>query len=152
MIECNHEHDLSTGNCKKCDHNMFSIIKAKSPVSNDLANMEFDVRADTGPTDSDLKLFNCYRHSSSEPVEIECDYYGETEAFINFYVDGEPVLSMVKTGISYIVLASIDKTKEYEAQFQRKKNYRTALSAELSAGAIDIKEYNEKIMELEAND
>ena len=117
---------------------------------NDLSNMEFDVRADTGPTDSDLKLFNCYRDGSSEPIDIECDYYGETEAFVNFYVDGEPVLSMVKSGISYVVLASIDKTKEYEAQFQRKKNLRHALSAELNAGAIGIKEYNEKIAEIES--
>jgi len=137
MTGCNHEHDLATGNCKKCDHNMFSIVKAKPPES---------------VADSDLKLFNCYRHASSEPIDIECDYYGETEAFINFYVDGDPVLSMEKSGISYIVLASIDQTKEYESQFQRKKNYRTALSAELDAGVIDIREYNKKIAEIESNE
>ena len=152
MTECNHAWGQATGDCQKCGVNMFGQFAIKPVEPDDLANMEFDVRADIGATDNYLKLFNCYRHNSSNPSEVECDYYEEAETFIHFYVDGDPVFSMVKSGISYIVLASIDKTKEYEAEFQRKKNYTPSLSAELNAGAIDIKEYNEKIAEIEANE
>lgn len=111
----------------------------------DLANMEFDVRADTGPTGIDLKIFNCYTCNNKAPFAIECESYYESEGFINFEKGGECILSVIKANIAYVILASID------ANEQRKKNYRAALDAEFHAGTINPLEYNLKIAELESN-
>jgi hypothetical protein len=81
---------------------------SKPTKNEDLANMELDVRADTGPTDGDLKIFNCYACNSKSPFAVECSSYYESEGFINFEKDGECILSVMKANIAYVTLASID--------------------------------------------
>lgn len=116
----------------------------------DLANMKFDVRADTGPIDNHLKIFNCYTCNNKAPFAVKCASYYESEGFINFEKDGECILSVMKANIAYVILASIDANASQ--QEQRKENYVAALDAEFSAGAITPLEYNLKIAELESNE